>query len=100
MLSAENFRAPAFDYVGRRIEGIRWTKHFQCYEVRIAEVFALVPTLKQLEELRLLRSRSDTPSVMWASPALIRALGYDAASQREVTRISDHSSWILDAGIG
>lgn len=99
VLSAESFRTPAFDYVGRRVEGIRWTQHFQCYEVLIAEVFALVPTLKQFEELKLLRSRSDTPGVMWASPALIRALGYDAASQRQLTRISEHSSWILDAGI-
>ena len=70
VLSTENFRAPAFDYIGRRVEGIRWTPHFQCYEVLIAEVFALVPTLKQIEELKALRDRSDTPGVMWASPAL------------------------------
>lgn len=100
ILSSENFRAPAFDYIGRRVEGIRWTNHFQCFEVLIAEVFELVPTLKQIEELNALRGRSDLPRVMWASPALIRALGFDAASQRQLTRISDHSSWILDAGIG
>lgn len=99
VLNAENFRAPSFDYIERRVEGIRWTPHFQCYEVLIAEVFALVPTLKQIEELRALHDRNDTPSVMWASPALIRARGYDAASQQELTRISDHSSWILDAAI-
>ncbi|RCW69442.1 patatin-like phospholipase family protein [Pseudorhodoferax soli] len=99
VLSSENFRAPAFDYVGRRVEGIRWTQHFQCYEVLIAEVFALVPTLRQIEELNALRGHIDTPGVMWASPALIRALGYDAASQRQLTRISEHSSWILDAGV-
>ncbi len=99
VLSSENFRAPAFDYIGRRVEGIRWTNYFQCFEVLIAEVFALVPTLKQIEELKALRDRNDTPCVMWASPALIRALGYDAARQRQLTRISDHSSWILDAGI-
>jgi len=99
VLNAENFRAPAFDYIGRRVEGIRWTQYFQCYEVLIAEVFALVPTLKESEELKVLRGHSDTPSVMWASPALIRALGYDAASQRQLNRISDNSSWMLDAGI-
>lgn len=99
VLNAENFRAPAFDYIGRRIEGIRWTQHFQCYEVLIAEIFALVPTLKQAEELKVLRDRSNTPGVMWASPALIRALGYDAVSQRQLSRISDHSSWLLDVGI-
>lgn len=100
VLSAERFRAPAFDYIGRRVEGIRWTPHFQCYEVLIAEVFALVPTLEQIEELKALRDCGGAHGVMWASPALIRALGYDAASQRQLTRISDTSSWILDAGIG
>jgi len=100
VLSAENFRTPAFDYIERRVEGIRWTPHFQCYEVLIAEVFALVPTLKQTEELDELRSRNDAPRVMWARPALIRALGYDAVSQKQLARISEHSSWILDAGIG
>lgn len=99
VLSAANFRAPAFDYIGRRVEGIRWTPHFQCYEVLIAEVFALVPTLKQIEELNALCGSSNTPSVMWASPELIRALGYDAVSQRQVTRISEHSSWILDGAV-
>lgn len=99
VLTAENFRISAFDYIERRVEGIRWTQHFQCYEVLIAEVFALVPTPKQIEELNALSSRTDTPSIMWASPALIRALGYDAASQRQLARISDHSSWILDAAI-
>lgn len=99
VLSTENFQTPAFDYIGRRVEGIRWTQHFQCYEVLIAEVFALVPNLKQFEELKLLRGRTDVPSVMWASPALIRALGYDATSQRQLTRISDNASWLLDAGI-
>lgn len=97
VLSPDNFRAPAFDYIGRRVEGIRWTNHFQCFEVLIAEVFALVPTLKQVEELNSLRDRNDMPGVMWASPALIRALGYDAASQHQLTRISEHSSWLLDA---
>ncbi|WP_243021181.1 patatin-like phospholipase family protein [Simplicispira sedimenti] len=99
ILSSGNFRAPAFNYVGRRVEGIRWTNHFQCFEVLIAELFELVPTPKQIDELNALRGRSDLPGIMWANPALIRALGYDAASQRQVTRISDHSSWILDAGI-
>ncbi|WP_198115884.1 patatin-like phospholipase family protein [Massilia rhizosphaerae] len=99
VLSAENFRTAAFDYIGRRVEGIRWTPHFQCYEVLIAEVFALVPTLKQIEELNALRGSSNAPGVMWASPELIRTLGYDSASQRQLTRISDHSSWILDGAV-
>lgn len=99
VLSTENFRAPAFDYIGRRVEGIRWTQHFQCYEVLIAEVFALVPTLKQLEELNTVGGSIHSPSVMWASPALIRALGYDAVSQQQLARISDHSSWILDGAV-
>lgn len=97
ILRSENFRAPDFDYIGRRVEGIRWTNHFQCFEVLIAEVFELVPNLAQVEELRALRGRNDLPRVMWASPALIRALGYDAISQKQLTRISDHSSWLLDA---
>lgn len=99
ILSFENFRVPAFDYIGRRAEGIRWTDHFQCFEVLIAEVFKLVPTLEQIKELNTLYNRSDLSTVMWASPALIRALGYDEISQRQLTRISDHSSWILDGGI-
>lgn len=98
ILSADTFRTPSFERIGLRIEGVRWSEHFQCYEVLIAELFSLVATPQQGIELQALREdpRSD---LIWASPALIRARGYDAQIKSQVKRISEHSSWLLDADI-
>lgn len=99
ILSSAAFSVPFFEYIGRRVEGIRWTNHFQCYEVLISEIYSLVPNDEQIRELRAVKGRGENPDVIWASPALIRARGYDAISKTQVARISEHSTWILD-GVG
>jgi len=96
ILSQSNFRTPAFDHIGTWVEGIRWSPHFSCYEVLIAEIFSIVPTPQQQIELDDLRSKGIRNELMWASPALIRALGYDSSSRSQITQISEHSSWLLD----
>ncbi|MDN4058032.1 patatin-like phospholipase family protein [Massilia sp. YIM B02769] len=99
ILSAEKFRAPAFERIGTRIEGVRWSDYFKCYEVLIAELFSLVPTPEQGMELQALNVDNLCKDLIWASPALIRDRGYDVLSKSQITKISEHSSWLLDASI-
>lgn len=96
ILSQKNFQTPAFDHRGTLVKGIRWSSHFKCYEVLIAEIFSLVMNPLQQIELENLRASEICEDVMWASPGLIRALGYDEVSKSETKRISEHSSWLLD----
>jgi hypothetical protein len=99
ILSAEKFRTPAFERIGTRIEGVRWSQYFNCYEVLIAELFSLVPTHEQGVELQALDNAGLRKELIWASQALIRAQGYDMLRKSSTTKISEHSSWLLDAGI-
>jgi SMODS-associated NUDIX domain/Patatin-like phospholipase len=97
IFSPDNFRTPAFDRIGTRVEGVRWSEHFQCYEVLIAELFSLVPTHKQGVELEALCVGTTRPDLIWASPATIRARGYEESTKTQANRISEHSTWLLDA---
>ncbi len=95
-LSASHFMSAAFDHIGRKVKGIHFSEHFQCYEILIAELFALSPTAKQEVELDCAMQRGNRPEIIWASPSLIRSRGFDLASQKQIQTISETSSWLLE----
>jgi len=95
-LPAQHFMTTAFEHVGRKVEGVHFSEHFQCYEILIAEIFSLSPTARQEVELSRIKAEESRPEVIWASPDLIRSRGFDIASQKQVHVISETSCWILE----
>lgn len=83
-----------FELVKRHVEGIRFSKHFNCHEMLIAYIYELMPTSEQLTELRKLQS-SPSDSILWADAPTIQSRGYDPVKKADIARISEHSEWIL-----
>jgi hypothetical protein len=86
---------PYLNYIHlRRHEtGIRYSPHFKCYEILIAEIFEIRPTEDQMAALRELQRKS-SDQYLWASDDTIERRGATPGTQSEYS-ISETSEWIL-----
>jgi predicted acylesterase/phospholipase RssA len=94
ILPAEAFHYANYEEIRTHVEGIRFSEHFHCHELLVAEIYHFLPNGEQSAHLRELQKR-DLPAVLWAEAGLIERLGYDPTLKRNTARISEHSKWIL-----
>jgi len=94
ILPREKFEYIDYERIRTHVEGIRFSSHFKCYEVLIQELFELIPTAEQINELRL-NQKSSLTNVIWVENDIIAARGYDFRTKKDVARISETSQWLL-----
>jgi NTE family protein len=94
ILPFNTFRYINYEHLKTHLEGIKFSTYFGCHELLIAEIYELIPTQEQFDQLRNLQN---TPSdnILWCEKSLILSKGFDNNLKRDVTRISESSGWIL-----
>jgi hypothetical protein len=94
ILSQENFPYINYEHIRTHLEGIHYTPYFRCHEILIAEIYELLPTQKQIEELEVLIKKQTSEDYIWASASIIQSLGVEPNKSLKAN-ISKTSSWIL-----
>ena len=79
---------------GRHIAEINYSKHFQVYELLLADIVEVIPNPQQESELRALISTSN-PNYTFVSADEIKSLGVDTDTGDLQERIADHTIKIL-----
>lgn len=67
---------------------------WQCWELLQYDVLELIPTPKQEEELRKLKSSGDSDYIKWANDCLIDNCGHDLIKKSRPYDISLHTKWV------
>lgn len=80
---------------GRHITDLRFSSHFQIYELLLADVVELLPTKGQEDDLRSLVEGCPSGRFLWATASEILSLGTNVASGDLGASIADHSTKIL-----
>lgn len=86
---------PYINYIHKRrhMTAIRFSNHFQCHEILIAEIFELKLNEPQIEELKKTMDKSDT-LLIWVKEDEINRLGAIPGRTTQYT-ISETSKWVL-----
>lgn len=93
ILDPNTFGAPDFHYLDTKYEALHFSDPFQCYEIRIAEIFEIKLSPKQTSILQELKAISNS-KVGFFTPKQIRSRGVTPPKALAET-ISSHSKWIL-----
>ena len=84
---------------GRYMTELRFSEHFQLYELLLADVVELLPTAEQEDDLRkLIQCQSE--AYYFATEEEIKSLGLDAATGKLKEFIGDHTQQILQENEG
>jgi NTE family protein len=80
--------------------GIRWSPHFKCYELLVAEIFNFCPNSMQEEAFRESRARLSVQQngnnmLAWVTAEQIETRGWRDHVARQPLCISEHSAWLL-----
>jgi len=92
ILSSLNFKTIPAKLLKTHETRIRYSPHFQCPEILIAEILELMPTSQQLDELKRLMD-VESEKYIWATADTIKRLGHNV--QGKSCRISDTALWTL-----
>lgn len=84
-----------YRYCGRHMTNIAFSRHFQCYELLLADVVELIPTKEQEEKLRTLM-KLDSEKYIWANEDEIKHCGIVEGSEQLEETIGDHTFKILE----
>ena len=90
-----NWKHISYRYCGRHITELHWGKHFQCYELLLADIIELLPTPEQENDLKKLM-RQNYENYSFASAEEIDSLGIDTNSGDLRETIADHATKILE----
>lgn len=93
ILPVKEFRFALFRWVRRHATGIQFSQHFQCFEMKIADVFEILLTTDQSQALREAVAQNPTV-VCLADDASIRSRG--VTKDRHSADIAETAEWILD----
>src|ERR1019366_419882 len=74
ILSIKTFPYPNYLYLGRHQTSIRYSEHFKCYEILIADLFELQPNAEQLQELKS-KMNVENDEYVWVSEDRIKRKG-------------------------
>jgi len=80
---------------GRHISELRFSEHFQIYELLLADVVELLPSKKQEDDLHSLVESCASGKYRWATAEEILSLGTNVASGDLGANIAEHSKKIL-----
>ena len=89
-----NWSSISYRYCGRHITELHWGEHFQCYELLLADVVELIPTLEQEKDLSKLIERN-AESYRFATADEISSLGVDTNGGDLRETIADHATKII-----
>ena len=90
-----DFEKISYRYCGRHFTPIEFSRHFQCYELLLADVVELIPTKEQEEKLRKLMTNTDK-KYCFASADEIKHCGIVQGTDKLKEIIGDHSLKILE----
>jgi len=94
ILNERNFKQIEYTYEGRHVTDMKYSDHFQCYELLLADIVNLKLTPEQEKDFReLLKTSSDM--YYFATDEEIRALGVKSGSDDLAEKIGDHTKKIL-----
>ena len=97
ILSSENFKKIRYEYVGRYYNGVKYTQHFDCYELLLGDVVSLIPTPEQENELRKLLNDKLTSEVSFYTDDQIIKLGVHPGQGDLKETIADHTVNVLES---
>lgn len=89
-----SWEAIKYRYCGRHMTELKYSDHFQCYELLLADIVELIPTDAQNTELEGLR-RQTAESYRFASAEEIKCLGIVPGTDMLEEWIADHSVKML-----
>ena len=89
-----NWSEISYRFCGRHMTDIFFGEHFQCYELHLADIIELIPTIEQEADLkRLVNQRSNI--YHFATAEEIKTLGIDTESGELREIIADHTTKII-----
>lgn len=94
ILDITEFRTLKYTYCGRHMTDLKYSEHFQCYELLLADIVNLDLTDNQEQKFREL-IRNDSDKYYFATADEIKSLGVVAGSSNLQEIIADHSTKIL-----
>lgn len=97
ILSFDNFKKIRYEYVGRYYNGVKYTQHFNCYEMLLGDVVSLIPTDDQEEELRGLLRAGQNDKISFFTDEQIVKLGVDVQYSTLEEIIADHAINVLES---
>ena len=83
-----------YRYCGRHITALKYSDHFQCYEVLLADIVELLPTSEQRADLEGLINH-ESNLYRFATAEEIKGLGIVPGTDKLEECIADHSAKIL-----
>lgn len=94
-----NWNEITYRVCGRHISKLEYGKHFQIYELLLADIVELIPTKDQEKDLEfLMQKQSD--KYIFATSAEIQALGINTDLRKLSETIADHSTKIIEENEG
>ena len=90
-----DFQNISYRYCGRHITTVEFSRHFQCYELLLADIVELIPTIEQEEKLREL-TLADSKEYYFATKDEIEHCGIVEGTNMLKETIGDHSTKILE----
>lgn len=95
ILTHENFPHINYRIKNSHKTNLKYSKHFNCYEILHYDILDLIPTDEQKKELRKLQAIEDPEKYVWVDEELIESLGYDKSRGKESFNIGEHSKLII-----
>lgn len=83
-----------YRYCGRHMTELKYSDHFQCYELLLADVVELLPTDNQIEDLKKMMLH-ESDNYHFATTEEIKNLGVVPGTEKLQETIADHSQKIL-----
>lgn len=94
-----NWNEITYRVCGRHISKLEYGKHFQIYELLLADIVELIPTKDQEKDLELLMQKQ-SDKYIFATSAEIRTLGINTNVGKLSETIADHSIKIIEENEG
>lgn len=94
-----NWNEISYRFCGRHMTSLHFGEHFQIYEILLADVVELLPTVEQMEDLKMLLNKS-SDKYRLATAEEITSLGVNTATGQLREEIADHTRRILQENEG
>lgn len=94
-----NWNEITYRVCGRHISKLEYGKHFQIYELLLADIVELIPNKDQEKDLELLMQKQ-SDKYIFATSAEIQSLGINTDLSKLSETIADHSTKIIEENEG
>lgn len=94
-----NWNEISYRFCGRHMTSLHFGEHFQIYEILLADVVELLPTVEQMKDLKMLLNKS-SDKYRLATAEEITSLGVNTATGQLREEIADHTRRILQENEG